>query len=82
MTRMTGPDCAVMCNLINTHTHTRTGSGRGEERRSSTFIPHASSSMKTKDSACGHSTALFPRPAACTRASHRGDNRVPGMERS
>ena len=25
MTRMTGPDCAVMCNLINTHTHTHTG---------------------------------------------------------
>ena len=23
MTRMTGSDCAVMCNLINTHTHTR-----------------------------------------------------------
>ena len=22
MTGMTGPDCAVMCNLINTHTHT------------------------------------------------------------
>ena len=22
MTRMTGPDCAVMCNLMNTHTHT------------------------------------------------------------
>ena len=22
MTRMTGSDCAVMCNLINTHTHT------------------------------------------------------------
>ena len=22
MTRMTGPDCAVMGNLINTHTHT------------------------------------------------------------
>ena len=21
MTRMTGPDCAVMCILINTHTH-------------------------------------------------------------
>ena len=21
MTRMTGPDCAVMCNLINIHTH-------------------------------------------------------------
>ena len=24
MTRMTRPDCAVMCNLINTHTHTYT----------------------------------------------------------
>ena len=24
MTRMTGPDCAVMCNLVNTHTHTHT----------------------------------------------------------
>ena len=23
MTRMTGPDCTVMCNLINTHTHTQ-----------------------------------------------------------
>ena len=24
MTRMTGPGCAVMCNLINTHTTTTT----------------------------------------------------------
>ena len=24
MTRMTRPDCVVMCNLINTHTHTHT----------------------------------------------------------
>ena len=24
MTRMTRPDCAVMCGLINTHTHTHT----------------------------------------------------------
>ena len=24
MTRMTGPGCAVMCNLINTQTHTHT----------------------------------------------------------
>ena len=24
MTRMTGPDCAVICNLINTHTHIHT----------------------------------------------------------
>ena len=29
MTRMTGPDCAVMCNLINTHTHTHTLSSAG-----------------------------------------------------
>ena len=31
MTRMTGPDCAVMCNLINTHTRTPDGSGDGSE---------------------------------------------------
>ena len=24
MTRMTGPDCAVMCNLINIHTYIHT----------------------------------------------------------
>ena len=24
MTRMTEPDCVVMCNLINTHTHAHT----------------------------------------------------------
>ena len=24
MARMTGPDCAVMCNLINTHIHINT----------------------------------------------------------
>ncbi|CAN0195155.1 unnamed protein product [Ascophyllum nodosum] len=35
MTRMTGPDCVVMCNLINTHTHTHThqqGSRGGSTR--------------------------------------------------
>ena len=31
MTRMTRPDCAVMCNLINAHTHTHTRE-RGRER--------------------------------------------------
>ena len=30
MTRMTGPDCVVMCNLINTHTHTHTKKCRKE----------------------------------------------------
>ena len=37
MTRMTGPDCVVMCNLINTHTHTTKergmGTGTGVETR-------------------------------------------------
>ena len=34
MTRMTGPNCAVMCNLINTHTHTQTlRSNVGAKRR-------------------------------------------------
>ena len=32
MTRMTGPDCAVMCNLINIYTHTGGGGGDGRER--------------------------------------------------
>ena len=30
MTKMIGPDCVVMCNLINTHTHTH---GNGNEDR-------------------------------------------------
>ena len=35
MTRMTGPDCVVMCNLINTHTHihSHTHTGTGTEAR-------------------------------------------------
>ena len=33
MTRMTRPDCAVMCNLINIHTYVRSaGRERGRER--------------------------------------------------
>ena len=33
MTRMTGPDCVVMCNLINTHTHTHTHTKRKKCRK-------------------------------------------------
>ena len=33
MTRMTGPDYAVMCNLINTHTHTHTREDQCEWHR-------------------------------------------------
>ena len=29
MTRMTGPDCVVMCNLINTYIHTAGGGAEG-----------------------------------------------------
>ena len=37
MTRMTGPDRAVMCNLINTHTHTHTET---IEYNASTVVSH------------------------------------------
>ena len=43
MTRMTRPDCAVMCNLINTHTHTHTRNGCRQE----TTRLHAVSCTKT-----------------------------------
>ena len=33
MIRMAGPDCAVMCNLINTHTHAHTENRIGEGGR-------------------------------------------------
>ena len=38
MTRITGPDCAVMCNLINTHTLSHTLSFQREKPNSSTKI--------------------------------------------
>ena len=38
MTRMTGPDCAVMCNLINTQTHTYTHYTKNVEINNSPFI--------------------------------------------
>ena len=44
MTRMTGPDCAVMCNLINTHTHMhtlQTGSGACGHRTAAFIRPGA-----------------------------------------
>ena len=32
MTRMTGPDCAVMCNLINIHTYIQATGAPGDRR--------------------------------------------------
>ena len=46
MTRMTRPDCAVMCNLINTHTHTHTHT-HGNGCRKETTRLHAISCTKT-----------------------------------
>ena len=56
MTRMTGPDCAVMCKLINIHTYIHTVDGgmivAGSEGRSLEHfwchpIPLSSSSLET-----------------------------------
>ena len=38
--------------------------------------------LRTGGGACGHLTAPFARPGACTRASHRGGDRVQGTGRS
>ena len=39
MTRMTGPDCAAMCNIINTHRHTPTDRHIQTETDTRTLIP-------------------------------------------
>ena len=41
-----------------------------------------SSSLQTGGGACGHPIAPCARPGACTRASHRGGNRVRATGRS
>ena len=40
MTRMTGPDCVVMCNLINTHTHSERADA-GLDGRTRLAIPNS-----------------------------------------
>ena len=40
MTWMTGPDCAVMCNLINTHTHTHTQKNETKQKCLISPQPH------------------------------------------
>ena len=73
---------------MRTGTGTRTGSGRAKERRRSArnrtrtvdAIRHFYSVRVIisvdRGCACGHPTAPFARPGACTHASHRGRNRV------
>ena len=45
MTRMTGPDCAVMCNLINTHKHTNTQTHQHTNTISSHIMPCAAGEL-------------------------------------
>ena len=59
MTRMTRPDCAVMCNLINIHTYIHT------------YI-HTSPFLQTGRGTCEHSTVPFARSGVCTSAPYRG----------
>ena len=53
MARMTGSDCAVMCNLINTHTHTLYLAPNQSSRAPSTHTVGRSSCKiyKTQESA-------------------------------
>ena len=78
MTRMTGPDCAVMCNLIITHTHTHT-QHRSETysnesqhlaegarlRRRFSFVLQQALSFRTRHHLCRQRVAL-----ASTRRPH------------
>ena len=83
MTRMTEPDCAVMCNLINTHTHTHSSTSSVAILfcfTAGTLIPHASPSLQTGDGAREHPTAPFARPGVSTSASYRGVTGSEGQE--
>ena len=58
MTRMTGPDCAVMCNLIKTHTYTlsiQRESGNGTENiRKKRHLQINQEEKKKETRACGY----------------------------
>ena len=63
MTRMTRPDCAVMCNFINTHTHTHNGCWQETTRL------HAISCSKTGWSSLTHNRVLHQALARSLRES-------------
>ena len=54
MTRMTGPDCVVMCNLINTHTHTHTHTRTHWER---SRVEDQALAFRTQHYLCRHEVA-------------------------
>ena len=72
MTRMTGPDCTVMCNLINTHTHYLSLS-----LSLFWFSAGTSSSLQTGGGACEYPTGQFAKPG-CVHA--HGIDGVTGCE--
>ena len=77
MTKMTGPDCTVMCNLINTHTHTLTqshdapeldgGMCHGDGCRQEITRLHAIRCTKTGRSSLNHNRVLHQ---ALSRSLH------------
>ena len=68
MTRMTGPDCVVMCNLINTHTHTH-NKYRGSFPATYSLLPLA---MSTCDD-IGLDVHALIKELAIRRVQHRSE---------
>ena len=64
MTRMTGPDCVVMCNLINTHTHTHT-----HTHKTYSLLPFAMSAYGD----VGSNVHALIKELAIRRVQHRSE---------
>ena len=77
MTRMTGPDCVVMCNLINTHTHTHTHNA--VERKKNKYrgsFPATYSLLPFAVSTCGDvgsDVYALTKELAIRRGQHRSE---------
>ena len=66
MTRMTRPDCAVMCNLINTHTHTHTHTIKeSEECAWKLYVASNQSSRALSTHTMGRSSCKISKPKKC-----------------
>ena len=74
MTRMTGPDCVVMCNLINTHTHTHlfkadAPGGANEVIRDEVLVDHV---QRQREAVERHRRRYVKREHALARGLPRG----------
>ena len=69
MTRTTGPDCAVMCNLINTHTHTDTHTPQPEAYTTRIFC-QAYDALQVAPASDPHSEALANDLERATKLFH------------